>query len=203
MPCEKGSSMVRRFSIPPLHRQRLSFQPPQVLSVPTTGAPVWRKGGWVQKEGRELWLPGGQRQDVGNKGIFLRTLFIPNQSPSSSHQRKAPKCLNQMSDGIKLKWYNCICCHPIYFLIFIHRKKNLNVKWINLRNDWTGRADIFWDSLFAIIHDWCMNWSNVKHVEPRGFEILAFSLYFISKINTYWFASINESCAGGWHGSCN
>lgn len=24
MPCEKGSSMVRRFSIPPLHRQRLS-----------------------------------------------------------------------------------------------------------------------------------------------------------------------------------
>lgn len=87
--------------------------PPQVLwppatsiSVPTTGTPVWREGGRVQKEGRELWLPGGQRQDVGNKEIFLRTLFIPNQSPSSSHRAKAPKCFNQTSGWMELKWYD-------------------------------------------------------------------------------------------------
>lgn len=50
-------------------QQLPSLFPPQ---APLSGG----KGGGCRGEG-VLWLPGGQTQDVGNKGRVLRTHFIP------------------------------------------------------------------------------------------------------------------------------
>lgn len=84
MPCEKGSSMVRRFSIPPLHRQWLSsphilWPPATSFSIPITGTPVW--GG---EEGR-CRRRGGGCDYLGVKDRMWATkreFFKPTSSQS-------------------------------------------------------------------------------------------------------------------------
>lgn len=136
MPCEKGSSMVRRFSIPPLHRQRLSSQPPRCLTPSNFFLCSHHRHSCLEgrregAEGREgAVITWGSKTGCGQQRDISSNPLHSNPESGLSQRSKAPECLNHTSGRVKLKSYHYICCHPTNFLLRIHNRKLMSTQLI-------------------------------------------------------------------------